>query len=154
MQGLQSNGTQMINPATGSVTKFYFNGDPVSDFGWINDTPRDKRMNLVNGPIDFASGDTNEVCFAIFFETGNSRIEALENLRKSGYKLKSIFNNDFESNHPTVTTNVNYISKNESEINFEILDFPGSTIKAQLYDYSGELEASFQLLLLLKNPYI
>jgi len=146
MQGLNAYGEKIINPVTGDVTKFYFTGDPVSNSGWISDNLRDKRMLLSNGPINFAPGDTNEVYFAIFFETGDSRIEALENLRKSGYILKGMFHNSFKSTPPRVTKNVNYISENESEINFEVLDYMGSSIRAELYNDLGELEASFQLL--------
>jgi len=146
MQGLNAYGEKVINPVTGDVTKFHFTGDPVSNSGWLNYNLCDKRMLLSNGPINFAPGDTNKVYFAIFFETGDSRIEALENLRKSGYILKSMFRTDFKTTPPKVTTSVNYISENESEINFEVLDSPGSSIRAELYNYLGELEASFQLL--------
>jgi len=135
----------LINPVTGENTKYFGSGDPVTNTGWIDESPSDIRINLSTGPIDFAVGDTQEVIFAILIETGIERISAVENLKKATREIKSIFKTNFSSVPPEVKVNTNYVSTFNSEISIRTTSSPGASIYANIYDYSGNLKHTMLL---------
>jgi hypothetical protein len=65
-EGLQrETGQPFIDPTTGKVTKFPFNGNPVTSAGWLDTYyNKDKTMGNITGPFIMNPGDTQEVVYA------------------------------------------------------------------------------------------
>lgn len=93
MQG-RGNGVDVINPRTGSPSRFWFSGDPATREGWL---PRDglrlsdgqsvqlpasdQRMLISAGPFDLAPGDTQQVTYAFIAARGATPSAAVHELR-------------------------------------------------------------------------
>jgi len=65
MQGLFADGSVVIDPTTGSPTKFQVSGDPTTGTGWLDSSPADRRMMLTTGPFTMAPGDSQEIVVGI-----------------------------------------------------------------------------------------
>jgi len=81
MQGLNRDGTPMIDPTTSLPTKFQFNGDPVTGTGWLDPAASDKRMLASTGPFTLAPGDTQTVLAMILVGQGTDRLSSITALR-------------------------------------------------------------------------
>jgi hypothetical protein len=81
MQGLNADGSPLINPVTGEPTRFFNSGDPVLGTGWLDNNAADKRMMLNSGPFQMAPGDTQHVVGAIIVGQGSSRLSSVAGLR-------------------------------------------------------------------------
>ena len=96
MKGLNpKDGTPRINPVTGQVTKFSVTGDPVTNTGWLDVNPGDRRLMLNSGPFDMAPGDKNEVVLAFIVGTGKDRISAISGLRYNDIFAQGAFDIGF-----------------------------------------------------------
>ena len=65
MLGLDASGNTIIDPTTGSATKFQVSGDPATGSGWLDSNPADRRMMLSTGPFSMAPGDSQEIVVGI-----------------------------------------------------------------------------------------
>lgn len=79
-----------INPAdwgTGGFdnpdSQFFFNGDPVTGSGWLDDTPADKRLLITSGPFDMAPGDTQDVIIAVVTGRGSDALDSVTRMRQA-----------------------------------------------------------------------
>lgn len=63
LQGLSYDGQAMVDSTTGQVTRFAFDGDPVTGTGWV-DTVVDVRALSSAGPFDLATGETTVLTVA------------------------------------------------------------------------------------------
>ncbi len=110
MQGLNRDGTIVIDPTTGLPTTFTNPGDPVAGTGWLDDNPADKRMMLSSGPFTMAPGDTQIVVGAIVMGQGSDRLASVTGLKFFDKSAAQAF--DFNFNlpppppQPTVTANI------------------------------------------------
>ena len=77
MQGLNGDGTPLINAVTGLPTKFNVSGDPVTNTGWLDSSPSDRRLMLSSGPFTMAPGETQEVVVGIVVAQGSSRLASV-----------------------------------------------------------------------------
>lgn len=77
MQGLQADGSPVIDPVTGLPTKYFNPGDPLSGQGWLDSNASDKRMMLSAGPFTMAPGDTQRVTVAMVVGQGNDCLASL-----------------------------------------------------------------------------
>ena len=99
MQGLQMDGSPIINPYTGEATVWPLSGDPVSGVGWyrLPDYPTgwDQRYHVPTGPFTLAPADTQEIVFAIFMARGNSNLNSVTKLKEYAQLIQDWYNNDF-----------------------------------------------------------
>jgi len=85
LRGKRANGSDLIDPTTNDVTMYYANGNPVTNRGWVDSAPADRRMILTSGPIEMAPGDTQEVVGTVMAAEGMNRFAAIDNLRYNDY---------------------------------------------------------------------
>lgn len=96
------NGEPFVNPATGEITKFALNGDPVTGTGWLDGSlfpPGDRRMGSSSGPFNMAPGDTQEVIIAEIVAgalEGMSNLSAISLLRSYSEAAKLFYKYSFE----------------------------------------------------------
>jgi len=82
MKGLDAKaGGPYIHPFTGEITQYFGSGDPVTDTGWIDTNPADRRFMLSTGPFTFNPGDTQVVVAAIVVGQGGDRKTSVTALR-------------------------------------------------------------------------
>ena len=91
MQGLNPDGTDLINPVDGLPTKFYDSGDPLAGSGWLDRTSADKRMMLTSGPITMAPGDEQTVTLAIVVGQAIDRLGSISLMRVYDDQVQSFF---------------------------------------------------------------
>jgi hypothetical protein len=94
--GLEASGEQLVNPSTGLVTTFQHSGDPVTNTGWLDTNPADRRMFLSSGPFTMAPGDTQEVVCAMIIGEGRDRLSAITGLRVNDDVAQDAFNRGFD----------------------------------------------------------
>jgi hypothetical protein len=103
MQGLNGDGSPLINDVTGLPTRFNVSGDPVANTGWLDASPSDRRLMLSSGPFTMAPGEVQEVVVGIVVAQGPNRIasvalmkcfdEAVQAAYDAGFDLASPPNN-------------------------------------------------------------
>ena len=81
MHGLARDGSQVIDPVTGSPTTFMYPGDPVTRIGWRDPTPADQRLLLTSGPFTMAPGQSQDILAAVVVGLGPSRLGPISALR-------------------------------------------------------------------------
>ena len=83
-----------LNPLSGTPSRFWYSGDPVSGNGWLPEdgirasngqaftqTPSDQRLMISAGPFDLAPGDTQQVTYAFIAARGATTQAAVHELR-------------------------------------------------------------------------
>jgi hypothetical protein len=96
MQGLDLHGDPVTNPLTGEVTGFMFPGDPVTNTGWLDSDPADRRFMLNTGPFTMEPGDTQEVVVGLIVGQGNDRIGAVRIMKFYDLTAQVAFDLDFD----------------------------------------------------------
>ena len=91
MQGLNKDGTVLIDPTTGNTTTFMLSGDPVAGTGWLDSNPADKRFMLNSGPFTMVPGDTQEVVAAIILGQGTDRLTSITVMKYNDEFAQSAF---------------------------------------------------------------
>src|SRR5262245_35348183 len=100
MQGLNPDGTILINPTNGQVTTFFVSGDPVSGQGWLDTNPGDRRFLLTTGPFTMAPGDSQEVVAGIVVGQGKNRLSSVSALRFNDTFAQAAFDSAFNLPSP------------------------------------------------------
>jgi hypothetical protein len=100
MQGFQPDGSDLIDPLTGLVTKFFHPGDPVTGAGWLDSNPADRRFLLNSGPFTMAPGDTQEVVGAIIIGQGKNRLSSVASLKFFDTFAQAAFDSAFNLPSP------------------------------------------------------
>ena len=95
LQGLHEDGSQIIDPTTGQPTKFELAGDPVTQTGWVDTYPSDRRMLLSTGPVTMLPGTSLEGTFAIVIGQGPNRLSSVEELRCDDDAIQNFFFDSF-----------------------------------------------------------
>ncbi|RMH68420.1 MAG: hypothetical protein D6675_16055 [Gemmatimonadetes bacterium] len=109
MQGLDAsnNGAPVVNPITGEVTPYNFEGgDPVTGTGWLDSDPADRRFMQSTGPFTFAPGDRQEIVAAIVLGQGKDRLTSITAMRYNDLFAQSAFDADFDLPSPPTRPNV------------------------------------------------
>lgn len=91
MRGFLPDGSDLIDPLTGQVTKFFHPGDPVTDSGWLDSNPADRRFLMNSGPFAMAPGDTQEVVGAVIVAQGSDRLNSVTLLRQYDQVVQGVF---------------------------------------------------------------
>ena len=99
MQGLDADGNVVIDPTTGSPTKFVVNGDPVTGSGWLDSNPADRRMMLSTGPFTMAPGDTQEIVVGIVVGQSSSRTCSVALMKFLDESAQAAFDLNFDVPH-------------------------------------------------------
>lgn len=122
-------GTPTTNP------KFLYSGDPVTDTGWLDNTPSDKRFMVNCGPFELKANDIQDVVIGLVVGQGNDYLESVTRLKEIDQKAQVVYNTNFDLAGPppvptyTVATvnNKIRISINLGEvINYEDSDASGT----------------------------
>ena len=100
MQGLNGDGSPLINDVTGLPTKFNVSGDPVSGQGWLDSSPSDRRLMLSSGPFTMAPGDTQVVVVGIVVAQGQSRISSVALMKCFDAAVQAAYDADFNLASP------------------------------------------------------
>jgi hypothetical protein len=97
MSGLDKAGNpihEFDNPAN-PITRYQVSGDPVTNTGWLDDTPGDRRLFLTAGPFTMFPNDSQEVVAAIIIGQGADRLSSITDLRNKDDAAQLAFDTDF-----------------------------------------------------------
>jgi hypothetical protein len=100
MRGLNSDGSDQIDPRTQQVTTFAVSGDPVGGGGWLDTNPADRRMMLSSGPFSMAPGDSQEVVVGIVVGQCRNRLKSITTMKFFDKSAQSAFDLDFDLPSP------------------------------------------------------
>jgi hypothetical protein len=100
MQGLDLHGDPVYDPQTSEETKFMLPGDPVTNTGWIDSDPADRRFMMNTGPFTMEPGDTQEVVVGIVVGQGNDRIGSVKVMKFYDLTAQKAFDLDFDLPSP------------------------------------------------------
>jgi hypothetical protein len=100
MKGLNADGSPVIDPTTGQVTKFTNPGDPVAGTGWLDTNPADRRLMLSTGPFTMAPGDTQTIVTAVIVGQGRDRLSSVKALKFYDESAQNAFDVDFNLPNP------------------------------------------------------
>ncbi|HEQ98214.1 MAG TPA: hypothetical protein ENO22_02610 [candidate division Zixibacteria bacterium] len=87
LQGLDSTGSQYIDPTTSEPTRFIYNGDPRYNVGWLDQMPEDRKMLISHGPFRVFPGDSLTISIAFVAQTSSDRKTAFDNLFELSEKV-------------------------------------------------------------------
>lgn len=91
MRGLNTGGFPIIDPTTSSPTTFVFSGDPVTQTGWLDTSPADKRMMLSSGPVHLGPGESTDILVALMVGQGTNRLSSISALRSVDASVQAQF---------------------------------------------------------------
>jgi hypothetical protein len=91
-RGFDADGNVIIDPTNSLATKFPFNGDPVTNSGFICPEAGGGGAGFVmfSGPVNLAPQDTQWVMSALIVGTGNDYKDAITNLRLKAATVQSL----------------------------------------------------------------
>ncbi len=96
MQGLNADGTPIIDQVTLQPTHFQVPGDPVTSTGWLDSSPADRRLQLSTGPFSMAPGDSQEITIAIIVGQGTDRLQSITDLKNKDDQAQIVFDLNFD----------------------------------------------------------
>ena len=100
MQGLEPDGTPLVNPTNGQITTFFVSGDPVFGTGWLDTNPGDRRFLLTTGPFTMAPGDTQVIVGGIVVGQGTGRLSSISALKFNDDVAQLAFDAGFNLPNP------------------------------------------------------
>jgi hypothetical protein len=94
-RGFDADGNIIIDPTTNNTTVFPFNGDPVTNQGWIYSYPNlgiggGSGFVFFSGPFDMEPQDTQWVMIALIPALGDDPYQSITNMRKKAQILHSL----------------------------------------------------------------
>jgi hypothetical protein len=91
-RGFDSQGNVIIDPTTGSPTKFPLSGDPVTGDGWIYESGTGGGAGFVffSGPFTLAPNDTQWAMIALIPGLGESNLNSVTQMRRKTEILRSL----------------------------------------------------------------
>jgi hypothetical protein len=96
MLGLNADGSPVVNPLNSQITKFQVPGDPVTNTGWLDSSPADRRLQLSTGPFSMAPGDSQEITIAVIVGQGTDRLSSITDLKNKDDQAQIVFNLNFD----------------------------------------------------------
>jgi hypothetical protein len=110
MQGLNLDGSPVVDPTTQDTVLFFLPGDPVEGTGWLDSDPADRRFMLNTGPFTMVPGDTQEVVVGIIVGQGNDRIGSIRVMKFFDQTAQVAFDRDFDLPAPPDKPEVNAVA--------------------------------------------
>src|SRR5499427_2486887 len=98
MQGLNGDGTPLT--FNGQPTPFNVSGDPVSNTGFLDSAPSDRRLMLSSGPFDMAPGESQDVVAGIVIAQGTNRIASVALMKCYDQSVQAAYDAGFNLASP------------------------------------------------------
>jgi hypothetical protein len=98
MKGYRKLSDQMV-PAVdpnGDTTTFVLAGDPVTQTGWIDVRPNDRRFMITSGPFTMAPGDSQEVVAAVLVGQGSDARNSVSALKLVSFEAQEMYDRNFK----------------------------------------------------------
>ena len=99
MRGLDLHGNPVKDPE-GNIVRYFVPGDPVTNTGWLDSDPADRRFMLNSGPFTMEPGDTQEVVVGIIVGQGTDRISSVRVMKFYDQTAQIAFDLDFDLPEP------------------------------------------------------
>lgn len=155
MQGIYGRGsnagTPIIDPTTGTATKFMVSGDPVAGTGWLDSNPADRRLMMSTGPFtmepwtdtngdgepDLGEPGVQEIVAATIIGQGGDRLSSISVLKYYDQFAQDAFNQAFNVPSPPPIPVVDVVEGDgeviltwgdESEVSHNGYDFEGYVV--------------------------
>ena len=77
-------------------TRFWYSGDPVTNFGWLNTGPTDQRQMTNVGPFTLREGEEVEILVAYVVGQGSDRLNSITVARNISDVAQSIYDSNFD----------------------------------------------------------
>ena len=112
--------------------RFWFSGDPVSEYGWVQTSSWDIRLMLNTGPFILNPGEPQEILFAFIIGQGTDAINSIIVGRQYVYKVIEAYNNNFEALKYTSPPETNPVISYTLYQNYPNPFNSGTTIKVEM----------------------
>jgi len=112
LKGLLPDGSVLVNPVTGSPTRFAVSGDPVAGLGWLDTNPSDRRMTLSSGPFTMAPGDSQEIVAAIVIGQGADPLSSVSKMECFDDYVQAVFQSGLSRPFPAPDTSACPVATN------------------------------------------
>ena len=89
--------------------KFWFSGNPVTNYGWINTLEGDFRQMLSTGPFKLEAGKPVEIFLAYMVHQGTNPLNSVTKVKEISNYANGLFNSNFDSSY--------VVSVKESDVN-------------------------------------
>ncbi len=139
MQGLNTDGSRIINPITGNFTNYRYSGDPVSGAGW-NDSTSGERYVIVGSKFGNVNPfDTIEFKTITYIKKGTSNLNSLTELKNCADQVIPVSNINTETpaeftlyqNYPNPFnpgTIINYDLRISGNVKLRVYDILGNEV--------------------------
>ncbi len=134
MKGFRNDGSS-YSDMEGLPSKYVFNGDPVTQTGWLDSAPDDRRFLMSSGPFTLAAGDTQVVVGAKIIAPGVTNLNAVQALRFFDSYAQTAFDNNF--NLPLPPSPIATVTNLDQKILLVWQDDVGRYEAAENYNYKG-----------------
>jgi len=134
MKGFTNDGSSYLD-AQGQPSRFVFNGDPVTQTGWLDSAPDDRRFLMSAGPFTLAAGDTQVIVGAKIIAPGVTNLNAVQALRFFDSYAQTAFDNNF--NLPLPPSPIARVTNLDREVVLVWQDEAGRYRDAENFDYKG-----------------
>jgi len=127
MSGKLADGTNYTDPTTNKSTKYALNGDPVTQTGWTDNNPDDRRFLFSTGPFTLEPNQGKEIIAAIIVSRGSDYLDSITELRMASDEIQALYDNGeifggelenvtTEQLEPNETTTINDIVNSGAEL--------------------------------------
>jgi hypothetical protein len=100
LEGLNADGTPIIDPTTTLATRYMYSGNPVAGIGWIDPSAVDRRLLVASGPIHMGPGDEQLIDCAIVIGQGNDRLSSVTAMLCAVDGVRNFYAQGFQPPHP------------------------------------------------------
>ncbi|MBL1207547.1 MAG: hypothetical protein D8M58_19240, partial [Calditrichaeota bacterium] len=79
-----------------SDVRYFFSGDPVTQTGWLDTNPADKRFLVNSGPFQLKAGERQDIVMAYIVTQGEDALDSVTKLKETSALVQSSFDNNFQ----------------------------------------------------------
>ncbi|KAA3608418.1 MAG: hypothetical protein DWQ03_21920, partial [Calditrichaeota bacterium] len=79
-----------------SDVRYFFSGDPVTQTGWLDTNPADKRFLVNSGPFQLKAGERQDIVVAYIVTQGEDALDSVTKLKETSALVQSSFDNNFQ----------------------------------------------------------
>ena len=100
LQGLNRDGSDVVDPTTGFPTRFRFSGDPVTSVGWVDEIPVDQRLMISSGSTVMAPGAEQVIDYALVVGAGFDRLSSVTAMRCAVDGIRTFYAQGLQPPYP------------------------------------------------------